>query len=138
MIDDDEAAPAEPGSSRRRDRRPGWIEPSATLLVAVAAILTAWAAFQGAKWNGLQADKSRQATAAGAASLRQTTIASTQKNIDVDTFLQWLQAVRDDIRDGLVDPAGPFVPSASGAGRRAFSSSSCSTCCSWCRSSSTT
>ena len=105
MVSGDEASPAE----ARLARRPGWVEPSATLLIAVAAILTAWSAFQAAKWNGLQADRSREATAAGAGALRQTTIASTQKNIDVDTFLQWLQAVRDDIRNGLVDPAGPFV-----------------------------
>jgi hypothetical protein len=88
-----------------------WVEPAATLLIAVAAILTAWAAFQSTKWNGVQADNSRQAAAAGTAASRETTIASTQRNVDVGTFLQWLQAARNDIADGLIDPGGgPYVP----------------------------
>jgi protein-S-isoprenylcysteine O-methyltransferase Ste14 len=96
-------------TTERTAERPRWIEPSATILIAVAAILTAWAAFQSAKWNGVQANDSRLAAAAGTASTRETTIASTQRNVDVESFLQWLQAARDDIQAGRVDPATPYV-----------------------------
>jgi hypothetical protein len=88
-----------------------WLEWSATILIALAALLTAWAAFQSAKWNGVQADESRLASIAGTTASKQTTIASAQRNVDVLTFLQWLEAVRDDIDAGLVDPAAaPYVP----------------------------
>ena len=83
--------------------RRGWIEPTATILIAVAAILTAWSAFQSAKWNGIQADSSREAAAAGTAASKQTTVASMQREIDVGVFLQWLQAVHDDTSAGLID-----------------------------------
>jgi len=108
---DQEAAEAESG-------RPAWIEAAATILIAVAAILTAWAAFQHAKWSGTQASEFRQAAAAGTAATQATTIASMDRTVDVGAFLQWLQATRDDIDAGLLDPAsGAYVadpPRASG------------------------
>jgi hypothetical protein len=77
--------------------------------MAVAAVMTAWAAFQGAKWHGVQAANTIDAAAAGAASHRATTEAFAQKTVDVGTFLQWLQAVRDDLSAGAID-SGRYVP----------------------------
>ena len=90
--------------------RPAWVEVLATLLIAVAAILTAWAAFQHARWSGTQASEFRQAASAGTQATQATTVASMARIVDVGVFLQWLQAVQDDIDKGLANPnAGPYV-----------------------------
>ena len=88
----------------------GTREIVATVLIAVAAILTAWAAFEHAKWNGVQTEHNREATQASAAASRATTIATTQRNVDVESFLGWLQAAHDDIRTGRVDPSTSYTP----------------------------
>ena len=72
------------------------IEFVATILMAVAAILTAWAAFQSTKWSGVQADNYSQASAARTESSRATTIASRQIIIDVEMFLQWVDAYQSE------------------------------------------
>jgi hypothetical protein len=95
--------------TRQEQRRADQIEFAATVLMAVAAILTAWAAFQSTKWSGVQADSYSRAGAARTESARGTTVASTQRNIDVGVFLQWLQAYRDD-RDAQLVGSGPYEP----------------------------
>ena len=74
--------------------------------MAIAAILTAWAAFQSTKWNGTQADNYARASGARTESARQTTIAAAQRNIDVEVFLEWLQAYRDDLDATLIGGSG--------------------------------
>lgn len=46
------------------------IELAATIVMAAAAILTAWAAFQSSKWSGIQAIELSQANAARIESTR--------------------------------------------------------------------
>jgi hypothetical protein len=90
--------------------RPAWLEPLAIAIIAIAAILTAWTAFQHAKWSGVQASEFLQASSAGTAATQATTVASLDRTVDVGIFLQWLQSVRDDMDAGLADPAkGPYV-----------------------------
>jgi hypothetical protein len=90
--------------------RPAWVETLATVLIALAAILTAWAAFQHAQWSGTQASEFRQAAAAGTSATQATTVAGMDRTVDVGVFLQWLQAVRDDMDAGLVNPAsGQYI-----------------------------
>ena len=90
--------------------RPAWVETLATVLIAVAAILTAWAAFQHARWSGTQASEFRLAASAGTQATQASSIAGMDRIVDVGVFLQWLQAVRDDVDAGLANPnAGPYV-----------------------------
>jgi hypothetical protein len=87
-------------------RTAGRIEFAATVVMAIAAILTAWAAFQSTKWSGTQADDYSRAAAARAESVRATTVTNRQLGIDVEVFLQWLQAFRDDTASGAIAPLG--------------------------------
>jgi hypothetical protein len=87
------------------------LELAATVLIAIAAILTAWAAFQHAKWNGVQADASRRAAAVGLEASQATTVANAARSVDVATFLSWLQAVQHDIDAGALDRARPYMDS---------------------------
>ena len=86
------------------------IELIATVVMAAAAILTAWAAFQSAKWSGVQAVEFSKANAARIESTRFDTRAGQLTAIDVSVFLSWLEAISDERAQGLevLDPEGGF------------------------------
>lgn len=90
------------------------IELIATIVMAAAAILTAWAAFQSAKWSGIQAIEFSSGNAARVESTRFDDRASQQTAVDVDVFLAWIQALDSEIRSGEVDlaPGVAFEPQA--------------------------
>jgi hypothetical protein len=54
------------------------------VLLAIAAVLTAWAGFQSTKWSGVQADSYSRAGAARTESVRASTTAGQLTAIDVD------------------------------------------------------
>jgi hypothetical protein len=64
----------------------------ATVLLAAATVLTAWSAFQSAKWSGEQAIEFSQASASRTESVRASTIAGQQTVADVTVFTAWLTA----------------------------------------------
>lgn len=79
-----------------------FVELWTTILLAIAAIATAWAGFQSAKWGGVQASSTAAANAARAESVRASTTAGQQVSIDVNMFLFWLNSLVDDIDRGAV------------------------------------
>lgn len=87
------------------------IELIATIVMSAAAILTAWAAFQSAKWSGVQAIEFSSANAARIESTRLDARAGQLASIDVDVFLSWLEAVSNETDQGLgvIAPDGSFV-----------------------------
>lgn len=88
------------------------VELLATIVMAAAAILTAWAAFQSAKWSGVQAIEFSKANAARIESTRFDTRAGQLTSIDVNVFLSWLGAVSDEIDQGIpvIAEGGGYVP----------------------------
>jgi hypothetical protein len=96
------SASAEPTVSGRRDTGHAF-ELFATILLALAAVSTAWAGFQSAKWGGVQASNYSQAGAARTESVRFSTLAGQQRSVDVTTFFTWLTAVVDDIDRGDIE-----------------------------------
>jgi hypothetical protein len=108
------AAPERPqaanGRSRRvRSRLNEWflsldrVELIATTVLALAAIATAWSAFQSAKWSGEQAILFSEASAARTESTRASTTAGQLVQIDVGMFVDWLGALDSDNRSGAID-----------------------------------
>lgn len=103
---------AEPGDvpaaaiSSSSGRLPEWItsertlELAATLLLALASLGTAWSAYQSRQWSGEQAAQTARATAARIAVNRASAVASRQLQIDVATFIQWINA-REEHRPAL-------------------------------------
>lgn len=79
------------------------VELLATILMAMAAIFTAWAAFQSAKWSGEQAINFSRAGAARTESTRFDTRAGQQTGIDVATFIAWLDAYNADLEAGRAE-----------------------------------
>lgn len=90
-------APA-PAVSSSSGRLPEWItseralELAATLLLACASLGTAWSAYQSRQWSGEQAAQTARATAARISVNRASAVASRQLQIDVATFIQWINA----------------------------------------------
>lgn len=82
------------------------VELLATILMALAAIFTAWAAFQSAKWSGEQATSFSRAGAARTESTRFDTRAGQQAGIDVAIFTSWLDALNAELRTGEIEPLG--------------------------------
>ena len=79
--------------SGHRERR---IELAATVLLAVAAVATAWAAYQSARWHGQQARAQSASIAARVESTRAANVANRQAQIDVALFTQWVDAYARD------------------------------------------
>jgi hypothetical protein len=68
------------------------LELVATLLLALAAVGTAWAAYQARQWTGVQSTGYSRATTARLTENRESALANRQVQIDVTTFAQWLDA----------------------------------------------
>ena len=74
----------------------GWAESNldllATILLAMAAVATAWSSYQSARWSGVQTIDFSRANAARIESARASGLANRQTQVDVLTFTQWVNA----------------------------------------------
>jgi hypothetical protein len=116
------------------DARQNRVELLATVLLALAAVATAWSSYQGARWRGEQAVQTSKATAAHIESSEASTRAGQLTQVDIATFTQWVDATvagntelatfyerrfRDEFRPAfdawlatqpLTDPDAPLTP----------------------------
>jgi hypothetical protein len=74
------------------EERANYVEIVATLLLALAAVATAWSSYQASRWNGEQAKAFSRGNAARIESTRASSLATAQKQVDVATFMQWVNA----------------------------------------------
>jgi hypothetical protein len=74
--------------SRRQHR----VELFSTILLAVAAVTTAWSTYQSTRWRGETAADYSKATAARIESSEAATRAGQLTQIDIATFVQWIDA----------------------------------------------
>jgi hypothetical protein len=77
----------------RADHR---LELAATVLLAMAAVATAWSSYQSSRWHGQQAKAQSASIAARVESTRASGVASRQTQIDVALFTQWVDAYARD------------------------------------------
>jgi hypothetical protein len=81
--------------TERRD----WVEVGATVLLAFAAVATAWSSYQSTRWNGEQAKTSGAVNKTRIQAARAAGLANAQQQVDIATFMQWVDAyARDDTR----------------------------------------
>jgi hypothetical protein len=71
------------------DRR---LELLATVLLTLATVATAWAAYQAREWTGERSQDYSRANATRADVNRTSALANRQVQIDVATFIQWIHA----------------------------------------------
>ena len=75
----------EPGHAHR-------IETLATVLLALAAVGTAWSTYQAAHWRSEQALAGNRSTAARVEANRAAGLANRHIQVDVQTYIQWVDA----------------------------------------------
>jgi len=78
--------------AQRRD----WIEVAAAVLLAVAAVSTAWSSYQATRWNGEQAKASGSVNKTRLEAARAADLANSQQQVDVATFMQWVDSYARD------------------------------------------
>ena len=69
-----------------------WVEIAATVLLAIAAVATAWSSYQATRWNGEQAKTSGSVNKTRIEAARAADLSNAQKQVDVATFMQWVDA----------------------------------------------
>ena len=74
--------------THRRD----WVEIGATVLLAFAAVATAWSSYQATRWNGEQAKTSGSVNKTRIEAARASGLANAQQQVDVATFMQWVDS----------------------------------------------
>jgi Domain of unknown function (DUF4337) len=72
--------------------RRNWIELGATILLAVAAVATAWSSYQATRWNGEQAKTSSRVNKTRIEAARAAGRADAETQVDIATFIQWVDA----------------------------------------------
>jgi hypothetical protein len=85
-------AAAVSGSRQERSTADRRIDTIAAILLAVAAVATAWSSYQASRWTGEQAKTFSAANAARVESTRSSGLANAQTQVDVAVFTQWVDA----------------------------------------------
>jgi hypothetical protein len=75
------------------------LELASAALLALATLATAWSAYQARQWTGEQSQGYSQGTAARIAANRAAALAGGQQQIDIATFVQWLDARAQHLTD---------------------------------------
>ena len=75
-------------SASRTDR----VELAAAVLLAIAAVTTAWSSYQASRWNGEQAKTASTVNKTRIEAARAADLASSQTQVDIATFIQWVDA----------------------------------------------
>ena len=86
------ATTARSDASARRD----WVEIVATVLLAFAAVATAWSSYQANRWNGEQTKASGRVNALRIEAARAQGLAEGQTQVDIGMFFQWVNATATD------------------------------------------
>ncbi len=85
------ASPAHP----KRD----WVEVVATVLLAFAAVATAWSSYQANRWNGEASKASGRVNALRIDAARNQGLAQAQTQVDIAMYFQWINASETDEPD---------------------------------------
>jgi hypothetical protein len=88
------------------------VELIATIVLAVATILTAWSGFESGKWGGEQSVNFSEAGAARTESTRADTAGGQLIQIDVAMYIDWVTAISDELNAGTITEASlnPYTP----------------------------
>ena len=99
---DDERQPdvtaAAATSTAARPEGRDWVEIVATVLLAFAAVATAWSSYQANRWNGETTKASSRVNALRIDAARAQGLAQAQTQVDIAMFFQWVNATETDER----------------------------------------
>lgn len=87
-----------------------WVDVIASLVMALAALLTAWSAFQSDQWGDQMSFSLAQGSAARTEATREYTRAGQLTEVDVASFYAWLELLQNDVESGAVDVSSGYTP----------------------------
>jgi hypothetical protein len=87
-----------------------WVEIVATVLLALAAVATAWSSYQANRWNGEQAKAAARVNALRIEAARAQGLAQGQTQVDIAMFFQWVNATASDDQELADFYAARFRP----------------------------
>lgn len=73
-----------------------WAELAAAILLAFAAVATAWSSYQATRWNGEQAKTSSRVNKARIEAARAADRTNALTQVDIATFISWVDAYARD------------------------------------------
>jgi hypothetical protein len=85
-------APASAPSGAAEPARRDWVEIVATILLAFAAVATAWSSYQANRWNGEQTKAGSRVNALRIDAARAQGLAQAQTQVDIAMCFQWANA----------------------------------------------
>jgi hypothetical protein len=92
---DEQPAVAADTPSAAKGRHRSRLETMTTVILAAATVLSAWSAFQAAKWNGVQSVQFSRANTVRTESVRASTLSGQQTLGDTSVFTAWLTATEE-------------------------------------------
>lgn len=88
--------------AQERFGRTDWIELAAAVLLALATVVAAWSAYQATRWGGVQANAFSAAGAKRVEATQATNLYAAGVQVDVQTWIAWLQQSAADNERGTV------------------------------------
>jgi hypothetical protein len=88
----DDPTPRSPDAPAPSNGRVHHLELIATIVLSIAALGTAWSGYQASRWNGQQAEAASSANATRIAAARAAGEAEAETQVDIATFVQWVDA----------------------------------------------
>ena len=85
----------------RRFDRADWVEVAATVVLSLAVLLTAWSAYQAARWSGVQSINASQYAGHLIESSEIGSLIETQMEIDSQATSAWLIMAAEDNQRGM-------------------------------------
>jgi hypothetical protein len=76
------------------ERRQRVVDTTATVILSIAAVGTAWATFQASQWSGRENDSLSASSASRSKAIQATSQAARTEQLDTTIWLQWLAAFR--------------------------------------------
>jgi len=72
-----------------------WLDIASAILLSVAALASSWAGYQSKRWSGVQSASYNTASTRWVQSARIATFACLYRSVDLELFIEWLNAYKD-------------------------------------------
>jgi hypothetical protein len=72
-----------------------WLDIASAILLSVAALASSWAGYQSKRWSGVQSSSYNTSSTLWVQSSRFVTLAYLYRSLDLELFVEWLNAYKD-------------------------------------------
>jgi hypothetical protein len=72
-----------------------WLDIASAILLSVAALASSWAGYQSKRWSGVQSTNYNTSSIRWVQATRMSTFAYLYRSVDLELFIEWLNAYKD-------------------------------------------